>query len=351
MEKSQVTPIETEVMSVDDGLYVEDLTIERALAKLPDGARDDYGRIYHWFQEHSETIGTRMYGHGERLNGAHIPHAAQRGIHKPAGQQYALTITSSGNRFYDKDRDLIHLPDGTWLLIYSAQINNKGDKETNPEYNDSLIKCLVDGVPVGVFLEVGNGRYFRSLAFVEKYDPLENTFTLHGPVVNSTEASFQAPARQVDGTFYGGSDSTSIDLERDTRDYEQVRLLRRKGQEQFRANVLDAYGGQCAISNCNVREALQAAHIFPYRGTHTNTTSNGLLLRADLHLLFDAQLLSVDPEHHQVHISEYIDYPDYLRFNNRDATLPSSGKAGNQDEMLDIHFKQFLMMEELRQSH
>jgi hypothetical protein len=69
----------------------------------------------------------------------------------------------------------------------------------------------------------------------------------------------------------------------------------RRGQKAFRDGLLKAYGGRCAISGCAVIDVLEAAHIVPYRGDNTNHPTNGLLLRADLHTLFDCRLLTVDP--------------------------------------------------------
>jgi predicted restriction endonuclease len=68
----------------------------------------------------------------------------------------------------------------------------------------------------------------------------------------------------------------------------------RQGQPAFRNALIDAYEGRCAITGCEVREVLEAAHISPYRGTHTNHVTNGLLLRADIHTLFDRGLIRVD---------------------------------------------------------
>jgi putative restriction endonuclease len=68
----------------------------------------------------------------------------------------------------------------------------------------------------------------------------------------------------------------------------------RQGQPEFRARLLQAYGGRCAITGCDVPDALEAAHILGYRGQQTNHVQNGLLLRADLHTLFDRGLLSID---------------------------------------------------------
>ncbi|WP_200883691.1 HNH endonuclease [Archangium violaceum] len=55
-----------------------------------------------------------------------------------------------------------------------------------------------------------------------------------------------------------------------------------------------AYGGRCALTDCEEPRVLEAAHIFPYHGPQTNHVTNGLLLRADLHVLFDLGLLRTE---------------------------------------------------------
>lgn len=89
-------------------------------------------------------------------------------------------------------------------------------------------------------------------------------------------------------------------------------VVARQGQSKFRNDLLERYGGRCMVSGCEVEAALEAAHISPYRGERTNHPANGLLLRADLHTLFDLWLLSVDEEwrvllHPSIHQSSYSD--------------------------------------------
>lgn len=72
-----------------------------------------------------------------------------------------------------------------------------------------------------------------------------------------------------------------------------AQVKRRQGQPAFRRRLLAAYGGQCAITDCAVEALLEAAHILPYRGKETNIVQNGLLLRADIHTLFDLGLIAV----------------------------------------------------------
>ncbi|WP_421569013.1 HNH endonuclease [Stenotrophomonas sp. PD6] len=71
-------------------------------------------------------------------------------------------------------------------------------------------------------------------------------------------------------------------------------IVQRQGQREFRAALLEAYGGRCAMTGCGVVDVLEAAHIHRYLGRETNVVSNGLLLRSDLHTLFDLNLIGVD---------------------------------------------------------
>ncbi|MBD3818692.1 MAG: HNH endonuclease [Brevundimonas diminuta] len=87
-------------------------------------------------------------------------------------------------------------------------------------------------------------------------------------------------------------------------------VKRRQGQPAFRRHLLAAYGGQCAITDCSVEALLEAAHILPYRGKETNVVQNGLLLRADIHTLFDLGLIAVGRDR-RVLVSERLAVTEY----------------------------------------
>lgn len=72
-------------------------------------------------------------------------------------------------------------------------------------------------------------------------------------------------------------------------------VVRRQGQPKFRSNLIKAYEGKCAITGCGILMILDAAHVTPYLGPNTNRTSNGILLRTDLHSLWDQGLIAIDP--------------------------------------------------------
>ena len=85
----------------------------------------------------------------------------------------------------------------------------------------------------------------------------------------------------------------------------------RKGQPQFRLNLRRLYDDRCAISGWGPIEMLEAAHIYGHAESGVNEASNGLLIRADLHSLMDADLLSIDPETLTVRIDETLQDTPY----------------------------------------
>jgi putative restriction endonuclease len=76
------------------------------------------------------------------------------------------------------------------------------------------------------------------------------------------------------------------------------RLARvRLGQNGFRTTVFNAYHRRCAITGTKIWPALDAAHIRPVAQGGEHRIDNGLLLRSDVHTMFDRGYLSVDPSH------------------------------------------------------
>jgi putative restriction endonuclease len=76
------------------------------------------------------------------------------------------------------------------------------------------------------------------------------------------------------------------------------RLVRQRlGQRSFQAVVLDAYNRRCAITGTKIRPVLQAAHIRPVTAGGEHRLDNGLLLRSDVHRMFDDGYLGLDLKH------------------------------------------------------
>jgi HNH endonuclease len=100
-------------------------------------------------------------------------------------------------------------------------------------------------------------------------------------------------------------------------------IVRRQGQPAFRKRLLDIYGGACAFSGCRVPHVLDAAHILPYRGPATNHPQNGLLLRTDLHTLFDLGLLVVDSVNMTIVTAPSLEGTEYAQLSGKKIAVPS----------------------------
>lgn len=335
----------------ESALDFSDLTTDRALTFIPEPAKHNFKAVYQWFMENTGKKGPREYG--KRLPGvdADFAHVAQRGIHVPGARflpknrKYALTVTSSGSDFYSNDRPLIQLGDGTWVLVYSAHMSSSSH-DTDSIWNNALMNNLRDGVPVGVFVRQGRGNeYFRALAYVEDYNPQRNVFILHGPVLNSNKGVFASKLRRIALSGEDGVKLTPEELERDQRDYAYVNRVVRKGQQSFRQELVSAYEGTCAITGCKVEDTLQAAHIIDYRGTNTNVVSNGLLLRADVHILFDRSLLAVNPSDMEVEISDRLSSSRYAALKGEKIARPRDPSKRPDPNYLSVKYELFKQMD------
>ncbi|WP_158852363.1 HNH endonuclease [Saccharothrix deserti] len=86
----------------------------------------------------------------------------------------------------------------------------------------------------------------------------------------------------------------------------------RRGQGAFRSHLLKEYGDKCAFTGPTPHAALEAAHLNSFAADGRHHDQGGLLLRRDVHRLFDLGHLAVDPQDHTIDVSEAIGcYPEY----------------------------------------
>jgi hypothetical protein len=123
-------------------------------------------------------------------------------------------------------------------------------------------------------------------------------YTIHSVSLEEFQAWFNPPSpaeaeleQQTNlAEAAGAFDPSSIE---DARERVAASIVRRRGQQAFREALLQRYHGRCVVTGCDVVAVLEAAHIVPYQGAGTNHPENGLLLRADIHTLFDLGLLTI----------------------------------------------------------
>jgi hypothetical protein len=132
-----------------------------------------------------------------------------------------------------------------------------------------------------------------------------------------------------------------LDPARDTRHRVSREVVVRYGQPDFRRNLLDLYGNRCAVTGCQVIEVLAAAHIAPYRGEHAHHPANGLPLRSDVHLLFDAGLLAVRPTDYRVVIADRLARGPYSDLARRKIIVPRAASARPSREALALRLSTF----------
>jgi putative restriction endonuclease len=122
---------------------------------------------------------------------------------------------------------------------------------------------------------------------------------------------------------------------------EPVLVLPRLGQGSFRVLVTDAYERRCAVTSERTLPALDAAHIKPYSETGDHLVSNGILLRRDLHALFDKGYVTITPAM-QVEVSrrireEFENGRDYYRHHGGTIRLPRVPANRPSPEFLEWH--------------
>lgn len=116
----------------------------------------------------------------------------------------------------------------------------------------------------------------------------------------------------------------------------------RLGQGSFRTLVIDAYQRRCAITGESTLPALEAAHIRSYADQGPHQISNGLLIRSDFHRLFDAGLVTVEPDY-RIRISgrirdRYFNGKAYYRLHGQElAGLPGDSQDHPNHDFLRWH--------------
>jgi hypothetical protein len=104
----------------------------------------------------------------------------------------------------------------------------------------------------------------------------------------------------------------------------RLQMIReRPGQIKFRRDLKAAYEQRCCISGCGVSEALEGAHIDAYIAPGSDSLQNGLLLRRDIHALFDRDLIAIEPATLIVRVAKPArGQMDYFSFHGTKLRLP-----------------------------
>ncbi|WP_415327531.1 HNH endonuclease [Chryseobacterium sp. MMS23-Vi53] len=132
----------------------------------------------------------------------------------------------------------------------------------------------------------------------------------------------------------------NIENIKDDRKRIAVQINARRGQKKFRQKLLDAYNSKCAVTKCEIVEMLEAAHIYNFKGSDTDKIPNGILLRSDIHTLFDLGLISINPENYFLKVSHKIMTDKYYAdLNNKKINLPQRIEDYPNKASLQHHYE------------
>jgi putative restriction endonuclease len=121
-------------------------------------------------------------------------------------------------------------------------------------------------------------------------------------------------------------------------------VRQRLGQGAFRILVTDTYDRHCAVTGEKALPALEAAHIQPVTQEGKHRIDNGLLLRSDIHRLFDSGYVTITPDYkfrasHKLK-DDFDNGEEYLRLQGSNIWLPRDSDSRPKREFLEWHSDQ-----------
>ncbi|MFJ4092282.1 HNH endonuclease [Kitasatospora sp. NPDC089913] len=125
-----------------------------------------------------------------------------------------------------------------------------------------------------------------------------------------------------------GKNATPLEIIKTTRDaiaggHSKAMVRVRRGQPAFRAALLDVFGEVCAFTGPAPACVLEAAHLYSYAANGKHHANGGLLLRRDVHRLFDLGQISIDPQSLALDVAPKARaYPEYAKLHGQVLAVP-----------------------------
>jgi putative restriction endonuclease len=146
----------------------------------------------------------------------------------------------------------------------------------------------------------------------------------------------------ADGSFElsdRDGDRHNFGLAVDSRERVRTGIRLRRGDEDFRQNLFQRYGERCMVSGCAISGLIEAAYILPRTTFRLSRPGNGLLLRADLHTLFDLDLIGIAPARLAVAIHPKLSDTEYAQFSG--APLETATGKAPSGRALELRWREF----------
>jgi HNH endonuclease len=166
-------------------------------------------------------------------------------------------------------------------------------------------------------------------------------------IANAPQDLIDACEIQVTGPLQQYEDFEPETLDFDPKSLEDARkrvireIVQRQGQPIFRRDLLKAYKNRCSVTGNRAAFVLEAAHIVPYLGPDTNNVKNGLILRSDIHTVFDLGLLGIDPKSRAMIVSSELAGTAYVKLKGRILGEPIHPSLRPTKSALEFKFASF----------
>jgi putative restriction endonuclease len=195
-----------------------------------------------------------------------------------AKEGVAVGLLHTG-RHYDDDID------ETGVLYHYPTTQRPESRDNNEIQSIKNAKTLK--LPIFVIRNIGNRKKI-DLAWMDDFDDQLRIciLTFHG--VNPDANSYRTPQYISSLPLFG------------PRKKSMVEVLRADRDPFFKFNILKRFQGICLVTEINVTEMLDAAHIIPVANGGTESNENGMLLSASAHRALDSGLWAVNPNTLQI---------------------------------------------------
>ena len=236
-----------------------------------------------------------------------------------APEGVAVGLLHTG-KHYDDDVD------ETGILYHYPTTDRPASRDANEI--QAIKNAKLFGIPVFVIRNLGGSKKVE-LAWLNDFDDELRicVLTFHGvlPEENNFAVSNSPNSEPI---LFGARRTTKSSVERAERD------------PLFKFNILKRFEGRCLITNIDVTEMLDAAHIIPVASGGTEDPNNGLLLSASVHRALDAGLWAINPI--SLRIETKASGPDANRMKLDQVDLSSSSRLLNREALEFRYEKLFL---------
>lgn len=232
-----------------------------------------------------------------------------QGIFKPKDHPFALSVCLPA------DTPVLPLPREGWTC--RCPLPGHGTHDADHLHTvQAMQACRQDNIPFGVLVADEAGEdcsSYRVLGLARVVAQEDSYFVLEG-IGGPGRCLYDPLAGETCDPFLPGNWEEG-------RGLINRHLTARRGHADFREALLQAYDARCAISDCRVELLLEAVHIALYLGEDTNAANNGLLLRSDLHTLWDLGQIYLDDEF-RVQCMPPLRHGEYAAWQGRTIRLP-----------------------------